>query len=455
MKLRRFRRGGVHPRDEKYLSADKPLLSVAMPQRVTLLLSQNIGAVSKPTVRPGDEVAAGQMIAEAGGFVGTPLHSPVSGMVKAIEQVRDISGYWRDAIVIEPKEDAVDEVGRSFFLELLPEQLEKALNEADPKEIIGRIGAAGIVGLGGAAFPTRVKLTIPEGKRVEYLLINGAECEPYLTCDDTLMQLRPTDIIAGALLMAKACGARTIIIGIEANKKAALARMKDAAASMSKVAAAINRSISVEPMRTRYPQGSEKQLIQALTRRIVPAGGLPADAGCVVDNVATAFAAMQAVMFGRPLTHRIVTVTGKSVANPGNYIVANGSSYRDVIAAAGGLPEDTGKVLSGGPMMGRAMSNVDAPVVKATGGITILRDDDSHRRAERPCIRCARCVQACPMGLEPYLLMTLSEMHLQQESEQHGVMNCLECGCCSYICPSNRPLLDAIRLSKSIIRKKK
>lgn len=450
MKLFGFRKGGVHPSPEKGMTENIPVSEIAPANELVLLLSQNTGAPSKPVVKVGDHVAEGEVVAEAGGFVGAPVHSPVAGTVRKIERVRDLSGYWQDAIIIGRDEDSVDS---PFHLDATEREFDEKLLETSSERIISVVGEAGIVGLGGAAFPTRVKLTVPEGKRADYLVINGAECEPFLTCDDRLMQEHSADVLRGALFLAKACGARRVMVGIENNKSDAIALMRQGCEMLEKTAASINRTITVAPLRTRYPQGSEKQLIEAVTGRRVPAGGLPIDAGCVVDNVATAFAAYQAVMFNRPLTRRIVTVTGHAMGSPGNFIVENGTTYRHLIEAAGGLPEGSEKIVSGGPMMGKAISNIDAPVTKSVGGILVMRADESHRRAEQPCIRCAKCVDACPMGLEPYLLMTLSRQHLQQEAEDHGVMNCLECGCCSYICPSYRPLLDAIRLSKTTIRK--
>lgn len=448
--LKRFKKGGIHPDPDKQRTSGIPLRYIKQPASLTILLGQNIGASSKPVVKVGDTVKRGDLIAEAGGFVGASIHAPLSGTVRKIERVRDLSGYWKDAILIETFQENEK---TEFYIEMSEQEFAAGLMEKAPQEIVARIADAGVVGLGGAAFPTRVKLTIPDGKRIDYLLLNGAECEPYLTCDDRLMRDRGEDILRGALLMAKACGARMILCGIESNKPEALERMRMAAERLRPLAAELNRTIEVFALRTRYPQGSEKQLIQALTNRVVPVSGLPSDVGCVVDNVATAFACYQAVMFARPLTHRIVTVTGPDIINPGNYVVPNGTSYQHLIEEAGGLNEDAGKLISGGPMMGKAMASADTPVVKSAGGLLVLPSSMSHRRAERTCIRCGRCVSACPMGLEPYLLMTYSEMHLQQDAELSGVMSCLECGTCSYICPSYRPLLDAIRLSKSIIRK--
>lgn len=313
-------------------------------------------------------------------------------------------------------------------------------------KIIDAIKAAGIVGLGGATFPTHVKLTLPPGKKADYLLLNGAECEPYLTCDDRLMREHPAEIVRGLELLMKAVDAPKGIIGIEANKPEAIAAMREAAAG--------NPAISIAELRTAYPQGSEKQLIEALTGRRVPTGGLPIDVGTVVDNVATAYAVRNAVDCGRPLTERLVTVTGPSLANPGNFLVADGTPVSDLIEMAGGLPADTGKIIAGGPMMGRAVSNPEAPAVKGLSGIVVLPRSESERPEAGPCLRCGACVRACPMGLEPYLLMAMGQLHLDDEARDHGVLNCLECGSCSYVCPAARPILDYIKLSRINLKKK-
>lgn len=448
MKLLRFKKGGVHPQGHKGYTCGRAVTELAPPMTVTLLLKQSIGAPAKAVVKVGQHVARGEMVAEPGGFVSVPLHSPVAGTVRKLEKVRAISGYWEEAIIIERDEE--DVAPAHLYVDIPDSDVQGVLRSLTDKEIISRIRNAGIVGLGGASFPTHVKLSIPEGKRADTLLLNGAECEPFLTCDDRLMRERPEDILRGGILLAAGCRARRIIVGIEANKPEALKVMREAAA---RLAALFDITIEIAEMRTRYPQGSEKQLIQALTGRVVPDGMLPVDVNCVVDNVATAFSALQAVVLERPLTARIVTVTGPELANPGNFVAFNGSSYADLLAAAGGEPVDTGKIISGGPMMGVAMAHTEAPLVKCTGGVTVLPEEMSHRHAEQPCIRCGCCVDVCPMGLEPYLLFTFSRQHLQQEAERHNVMSCLECGCCSYSCPSYRPLLDGIRLSKYTIRK--
>ena len=430
------------------LTAGKPIKGTRAPQSVRLLLSQHIGAPAKCIVKVGEEVEAGQKIAEAGGFVSAPVHTPIAGKVKKIELVRDAQGLWKEAVLIEalPLEEGM-KAPEINFDDSHPLRSDKEIASLEPKEIIDIVGEAGIVGLGGAAFPTRVKLSIPEGKKAEIFILNGAECEPYLTCDDALMRAYAREILEGLKLLMKATGAKEALIGVEANKPEAIDALTVATMHM--------QNVEVVPLRTAYPQGGEKQLIQALTGRIVPAAGLPIDAGVVVDNVATAFAVYRAVRFGEPLMKRVVTVTGKDVRKGGNFIAPNGMTSDDLFNLAGGIPENTGKIISGGPMMGRTMSAVDAPLVKGSGGFVMMPEEDSLRGEVGPCVRCCKCVQACPMCLEPYLLQTLGEYDLPEDALEAGVMNCLECGCCSYACPSNRPIVDYIRLSKLQVRKKK
>ncbi|MDE6843925.1 MAG: electron transport complex subunit RsxC [Muribaculaceae bacterium] len=432
--MKTFHKGGIHPNPDK-LTADIPTMPVAPPAVCRLMLSQAIGAPAKPMVKPGESVTAGQMVAEAGGFVSAPVHTPVSGTVKKIEPVRNPQGLWQDAIVIETAPGEYPEEQRQS----------RTIDEVSPKEIIDIVGRAGIVGLGGATFPTRVKLSVPPGKKAEVIVINGAECEPYLTCDDRLMQENPKAIVDGTRLIMKATDCQRAVIGIEENKPLAIEAMRKAVRDIP--------SITVEVLVKKYPQGSEKQLIEATTGRVVPAGGLPIDAGAIVDNVATAAAVADAVLRGLPMTARIVTVTGPAVSKPGNFLVPLGTPVSTLIELAGGLPEDTGKVIGGGPMMGRAMCDLEAPTTKGLSGVLILPRGMSMRAEAGPCIRCARCVSVCPMGLEPYLLMTLGELGRWEEAKARGAANCLECGCCSYTCPASRPLLDYIRLDKMEIRK--
>lgn len=394
----------------------------------------------KAIVKPGDHVSAGQIIAEAGGFVGAPIHSPVNGTVKKIEPTRTAQGIWQDSIVIAPDEESVENA---------PDQIrsDQEVDNLSPEDVIAIVGEAGIVGLGGATFPTRVKLSVPKGKTATTVLINGAECEPCLTCDDALMRSEADKIAKGTLLIMKATGATEGYIGIEENKPRAIEAMKKASEAYS--------NLSVVTLKKKYPQGGEKQLIYAITGKTVPAGALPIETGCIVDNVATAFAIYEAVYTGRPSTERILTVTGPEVTNPGNYLVKNGTPLSFILEYAGGLPEDTGKVIAGGPMMGRAISTIEATATKGLSGLVVLPQSVALRKQEGPCIRCAKCVSVCPMGLEPYLMILQADMKMWDEMSQHGVMNCLECGCCSYACPSHRPILDMIKLGKQELRKKK
>lgn len=433
-----FRKGGIHPPESK-ITAGFPVIPVSPSGEIRIMLSQSIGAPSNPVVKPGDHVEAGQMIAEAAGFVSAPLHTPVSGTVKKIEPTRTPQGIWQDSIVIAPDELQPATLGSP--------RSDDEVNRLSPEEIVRLVGGAGIVGLGGATFPTAVKLTVPKGKKATTVILNGAECEPYLTCDDALMRMSAKEIIRGMALIMRATGAQEGIVGIEANKPEAIAAMKEAAYSYA--------GITVETLATKYPQGSEKQLIQALTGRVVPAGALPIETGCIVDNVATAFAVHDAVYNRHPLVSRIVTVTGPSLSNPGNFLVPLGTPISRLIEMAGGMPEDTGKIIAGGPMMGRAVSHPDATSTKGLSGVVVLPLSMSRRKPVKPCIRCSQCISACPMGLEPYLLMLQGDAGMWQEMAASGVMNCLECGSCSYVCPASRPLLDIIKLGKQELRKKK
>lgn len=434
--MKTFRKGGVHPADCK-LTADSPITRHTFDGIYRLPLSQHIGARSAATVKPGQHVARGEMVAEAGGYVSAPVHSPVDGTVIKIEDARTPQGMWQKVITIEADTEQTTTIPSP------KRTLQQAL-ETEPATIIEEIRQAGIVGLGGASFPTCVKLSLPDGKTADTLVINGAECEPWLTCDDRLMSEYPDKIIAGSLILARAICATNVNIGIEDNKPRAIAAMKKAASAC--------RGVHVTPLKKKYPQGSEKQLIKAITGRSVPTGGLPVDSGVVVDNVATAAAVYDAICLGLPLTERVVTVTGPSLSSPGNFLVPLGISIRQLIGLAGGLPDDTGKIIAGGPMMGRAVSNIDAPVTKATGGITVFPENMAHRSPDSPCIRCGRCVQACPMGLEPYLLIALAENERWEDMAAGNVAVCLECGCCSYTCPASRPLLDYIKLGKTRTR---
>lgn len=436
--MKTFRKGGIHPPEDK-ITAGKPIVEMPAPAELRIMLSQSIGKPSKPVVKVGQAVVAGEMIAEADGFVSAPVHTPINGIVKKIEPTRTPQGIWQESIVIESREP-------EEMPETVKPRTDDEVKRISPEDIITIVGDSGIVGLGGATFPTRVKLSVPKGKTAMTVIINGAECEPYLTCDDALMRSNADQIVKGALLIMKATKAKECIVGIEENKPEAIEAMSRAAKPIA--------GMSVVALKKKYPQGGEKQLIFAITGKAVPAGGLPIDTGCIVNNVATAFAVYDAVYNRRPLTERIVTVTGPSVKNPGNFLVKNGTSLADIIELAGGVPEDTGKIFAGGPMMGRAVSTLDSSATKGLSGLVILPESESERKTVEPCIRCAKCISICPMGLEPYLFMLQADTRMWDSMAEHGVMNCLECGCCSYACPSNRPLVDMIKLGKQMLRKK-
>lgn len=441
--LKTFRIGGVHPPENK-LSAGKKIETIALPTQVAIMLAQNLGAPSVALVAKGDLVKVGTPIAKAGGFVSSNIHSPVSGKVAKIDEMIDASGYRRPTIIIDVEGDE---------WEASIDRTETLVKECsmESEEIVKRVAEAGIVGLGGATFPTQVKLSPPPGSKAEMLLINAVECEPYLTSDHQLMMEKPEQILVGVSILMKAIKVGKAVIGIENNKPDAIKLMSEMAKSYP--------GISVMPLKVQYPQGGEKQLIDAVMGRQVPSGALPIAVGAVVQNVGTAYAVYEAVQKGKPLVERVVTVTGKSVARPSNFLARMGTPLSMLIEAAGGLPADTSKVISGGPMMGKAITNLEMPVTKGCSGVLIMPSLESQRAKMQNCIRCAKCVSVCPMGLEPYLLMSAGEKSMWDRSESERVMDCIECGCCSFTCPSSRPLLDYIRVSKSkvgaIIRSRK
>lgn len=431
--LKTFKIGGVHPPENKLTSGGK-IQTLPLPEQVVIPLGQHIGAPAAPVVQKGDKVKAGQLIGQASGFVSANVHSSVSGTVLAVENRADAAGLPKPCVVIQVEGDEwVAEVDRS-------EKIEHNIT-ASQEEILKAINAAGIVGMGGATFPTHVKLSPPPGSKAEVLVINGVECEPYLTADHRIMLEKAEEIVVGIQILMKAIGVKKAVVGIENNKRDAIEHLQ---AITSKVL-----GIEICPLKVKYPQGGEKQLIQATVNRSVPSGALPIAVGAVVQNIGTALAVYEAVMKRKPLVERVVTVTGKSVKQPGNFLCRIGTPVSEVIRAAGGLPEDTAKVIGGGPMMGRAMANPDAPVMKGTSGVLIMNRAEGIRKPWRNCIRCSKCVFACPMGLEPYLLMTLSRQELLERLEAERVMDCIECGSCSFTCPADRPLLDYIRLGKA------
>lgn len=435
--VKTFPVGGIHPNENK-LSKNKSIETLPISEKVIIPVSQQLGKPANPIVNVGDTVKVGQKIAEMDGFISANIHSSVSGTVTKIDVFRDSSGYKKKAIEIEVKDDIwLETIDRTPTLK---NEITKS-----PEEIVNIIKEHGIVGLGGATFPTHVKYSLKEGMVAEYLIINGVECEPYLTSDHQLMLEKADEILIGINILMKALKVNTAIIGIENNKPDAIEKLSKLAENFT--------GITIQPLKVQYPQGAEKQLIEAVTKRQVPSGGLPIAVGCVVQNVATAFAVYEAVQKNKPLIERVVTVTGKSVKNPSNFLARIGTPLSMLIEKAGGMPQITNKVISGGPMMGKALASIDMTVTKGTSGILLMDEIESKREDVLNCIRCTRCVSKCPLGLEPYLLMACVQQSKFEQTEKAKVMDCCECGTCSYVCPAKRPLLDYMRLGKSIVGK--
>ena len=435
--LKTFPKGGIHPPENK-ITATKTIKRMTVPKVVNVPIAQHIGIPSEIIVDKKDKVEIGQVIAKSGGFVSSNIHSPVAGTVTKIDMIIDSSGYKKQCIVIR-----TDQKNEANFEEVeLPLKTEIS---ASPEEILSQISANGIVGLGGATFPSHVKLNVKEDAKIDWLIVNGVECEPYLTADHRLMLEKAEEIIVGVQILMKALKLENAVIGIENNKKDAIKLFKAAVHKDSR--------IKIAALQVKYPQGGEKQLVKAILNREVPKNGLPLDVGVIVHNVGTIFAIYEAIQHQKPLMERVVTVTGKKLGNPSNYWVKIGTPIKDLIAEVGGLPEGTRKLVNGGPMMGKAIKNTDVPVTKGTSGILVISEEESSRGEQKNCIRCGECVFVCPMGLEPHLLMNLSEKGMFEKASDEDVMTCIECGSCSYVCPSHRPLLDYIRFGKSIVKK--
>lgn len=428
--------GGVHPSENK-LSSRKPVEVLALPDTVNIPLAQHIGAPAAAKVAKGDKVLAGQLIAEASSFMSANIHAPISGTVTAVDMQPNGQGVRQMMITIQREGDQWAE-GIDLSKTLVREC---ALSS---QEIIAKIKDAGIVGMGGATFPTHVKLSVPPGKKAEVLIINGVECEPYLTSDHRTMLERGEELLVGVSILMKAIGVDRASIGIENNKPDAIAHLRQLAAAYP--------GVEVVPLKVMYPQGGEKQLIAAVTgRQVPPPPALPIDVGAVVCNASTAVAVYEAVQKNKPLVERVVTVTGKGMKEPKNLLTRMGTPVSALIEAAGGLPEDAGKVINGGPMMGRAMINLASPVTKGCSGITVMSGRDAVRREPSQCIKCAKCVAACPMGLEPYYLSKMARKKGWDELEAQMITSCIECGCCQSSCPSYLPLLDWVRLGKQTV----
>ena len=414
MNVRTFRIGGVHPE---------------------VPLSQHIGAPAKPVVAKGDKVKVGTLLAEAGGFVSAPIYSSVSGTVFKIDTAIDATGYRKPVIIINVEGDEWEEsIDRSDKLETV-----KAHPELTPEEIVERIKTAGVVGMGGACFPTFIKLCPPPTAKAECVIINAVECEPYITADFRLMMEHADEILVGLELLMKGAKVTKGYIGIETNKMPAIELLTKKCAE---VFGNSEYSVEVVPLKQRYPQGGEKQLVDAVIRRQVPAPpAIPVNVGAIVQNVGTAYAVYEAVMKRKPLFERYTTVTGKKLANPGNFLVRMGTPMQDLIDACGGMPEGDGK----------ALTSTEVPICKGTNSVTIISGEEAFRKEPNPCIRCAKCVSACPMGLEPYLLAKLAAVKNWERAEKEEVVSCIECGSCQFTCPAHRPLLDNIRQAKGTV----
>ena len=430
--LNTFRIGGIHPPSNK-LSAGKKIIVSALPEQAVIPLAQHIGKPAKAIVKKGDTVKVGTLIAESDGFISANVHASVSGKVLKIDDAVDATGYRRPAVFIDVEGDEWD--GQIDKTDTLIETI-----NLSSEEIIAKVAKAGIVGLGGATFPTHVKLSPPSEKKANLLILNAAECEPFLTSDHALIMEKGAEIMIGIQLLMKAIRVEKAIIGIENNKPDAIAHLQSLSRNYPE--------IEVYPLKTKYPQGGEKQLIDAITGKRLKSGTLPIDSGVIVQNIGTAFAVYEAVQKNKPLIESIVTVTGKGVENPTDYIVRVGTPISQLIEASGGLPENTEKIVSGGPMTGKALVSENIPVVKGTSCVLILSKNETERKEQQNCIRCAKCVSVCSMGLSPYLLMNLSEMALWDKAKENNIADCIECGSCSYTCPANRALLDYVRLGK-------
>lgn len=433
MQVKTFKQG-IHPAYNKELTSGKALEKAHDPARVTIPMSQHMGAHCEPLVKVGDQVQVGQKIGDSQAFVSAPVHASVSGVVKEIRLVETGAGTKSIAVIIES--DGLN----TLHEDVKPQGELQNLSAEELKKIIRE---AGIVGMGGAAFPTHVKLAIPQGKTVDTVILNAAECEPYLTVDHRVMLERSAEIIFGLRVLMKAVGVQQGYIGIEDNKPDAISAMNKAAEGQE--------GIFVVPLETKYPQGGERMLITAITGRQVPSGGLPADIGCVVNNVTTAVAIAQAIKEGLPLIERPVTITGYGIAEPKNLLVKIGTPVSELIEQAGGFKNNARQVIMGGPMMGKAVHTAEIPVVKGSSGILVPTGEEVVEFNPQPCIRCARCVDGCPAFLMPITLANYAQREMYSQMDDYHALDCIECGSCSYICPAKRPLIHYIRLGKAAV----
>jgi Na+-translocating ferredoxin:NAD+ oxidoreductase subunit C len=424
-------RGGIHPPDHKDATSGSPIERAPLPDRLTVPMSQHLGAPCVPLVAKGDRVERGQLIGEIDALISAPVHAPASGEVVAIVSALTPAGMRATCVVIAPDADQ----DRDAYVPIRPEH-----EGAGP---VAR--AAGLVGLGGAAFQAAVKLVPSKHTPIDTVILNGCECEPFLTCDHRVMLESPDRVIAGALHIARAVGAARTVVAVENNKPDAIEALRAAAPD----------SVEVLSVRTRYPQGAEKQLIFAVTGRVVPGGKLPATVGCLVHNVQTAAALADAIEKGLPLIERVVTVSG-AVARPGNFRVAIGTPVSSLLALAGGLTPDAVRVIAGGPMTAQPLGDLDVPVVKGMSGVVALTAEEAAPivDSDQPCIRCGRCVDACPMTLHPYAIANYADRRMWDGCERFFALDCIECGCCSYVCPTRRPLLQLVRTGKGALMAK-
>jgi len=432
---------GIHPPERKEISAAAPVEILPPPKRVLIPLLQHTGAPCNPLVKPREEVALGQMLGRSDAFISAPVHASVNGKTTTFSVATLPNGRHVKAIPI--RADGEQLTGEALWEDTYGGQWSIGeIERFSPEQITDAIREAGIVGMGGAAFPTHVKLTPNENKPVDTLLVNGCECEPYLTSDDRLMRQAPGPIIAGARLAARAAKADRIVITIESNKPEAIASLRRAAEGSD---------IGVVAVRTKYPMGGERQVVPAVLDREVPTGGLPLDVGVVVVNVATAAAVARAVLRSKPLTHRIVSVTGSGVVSPKNVLVPIGASYAELLEFCGGLTDEAGRIIAGGPMMGFALSmdNLAAPVTKGTSGVTVLTVEESRQVDETQCIRCGRCVDVCPLNLVPTKIALAARNEDWDLARRYYITACCECGCCAYVCPAGIPLTQLIRMGKA------
>lgn len=429
-------KGGVHPPEKKELTESKEIKVAPLPDKVYMYATNHLGAPAKIIVEPGDRVKTGQKIAEANGFISANVHSPITGEVQSIEKMVNAgSGRKEDVIVI--KRTGEDE------WELIPHR--ENYKELKKEELIDIIKEAGVVGQGGAMFPTHVKFMIPEGKKAEHVIINAAECEPYITIDDRMMKEKTREIFKGLEIIQYMTGVQKIYIGIESNKPESISIMTEMAKSKA--------NIEVKVLKTKYPQGAEKQLIKAITNKEVPSGGLPIDIGAIVFNVSTVFAIYDAVINGKPLVERGASLTGEGVKNPGNYWYKIGTRVDELLNIVGITEEENiDRIIYGGPMMGIALPKIDLPTFKGNNAITVMTKEIAPKEKDYPCIRCSKCVFVCPIGLQPYLLKKLTDNRDYDKAKENGLMDCIECGTCSYACPSGIDLSKSFKTAKKVIR---